>query len=158
MIEAVRSATAGDRTELSRLEGDAFEATAEQRGGPELLAGAEPPSDERWTARLADPTRLTLLATIDDVPVGVLTGRLVGVTLRVELIWVDPGAREVGLGDELLVTAMAEGRSRGATAIEALALPGDRATKNLFERFGVKARAIIVHRRLEEPATEPATD
>ena len=32
--------------------------------------------------------------------------------------------------------------------IDALALPGNRAAKNFFERFGLTARAIVVHRSL----------
>ena len=34
----------------------------------------------------------------------------------------------------------------GAVGIDALALPGDRATKNFFETAGLTARAILVHR------------
>jgi hypothetical protein len=41
--------------------------------------------------------------------------------------------------------------------MDSLALPGDRATKNFFESFGLKARAIVVHRSLVEP-TEPTGD
>jgi hypothetical protein len=37
----------------------------------------------------------------------------------------------------------------GAKELEETALPGDRQTKKLFERFGMKARAITVSRRLE---------
>jgi hypothetical protein len=39
-------------------------------------------------------------------------------------------------------------RERGCIGVDSLALPGDRATKNFFESFGLVARAIIVHRRL----------
>ena len=38
---------------------------------------------------------------------------------------------------------------RGSGGIDAIALPGDRATKNFFERFGLTARAIVVHRVLD---------
>jgi hypothetical protein len=37
----------------------------------------------------------------------------------------------------------------GCRGIDAIALPGARDTKNFFERMGLVARAIIVHRRLE---------
>ena len=39
-------------------------------------------------------------------------------------------------------------RAADAVGIDALALPGDRETKNFFETFGLKARAIVVHRSL----------
>ena len=37
---------------------------------------------------------------------------------------------------------------RAAAGIDGFALPGDRETKNFFERFGLTARAILVHRSL----------
>ena len=40
-------------------------------------------------------------------------------------------------------------KERGALAIQSVALPGDRATKNFFETHGMVARAIIVHRWLD---------
>ena len=39
-------------------------------------------------------------------------------------------------------------QERGAVGIDALALPGDRHTKNFFETFGLTARALVVHRDL----------
>ena len=41
----------------------------------------------------------------------------------------------------------------GADGVDSIALPGDRVTKNFFERFGLTARALQVHRRLS-PASE----
>jgi len=38
--------------------------------------------------------------------------------------------------------------ARGCRGVDSLALPGERATKNFFERYGLTARAIIVHRPL----------
>jgi hypothetical protein len=38
---------------------------------------------------------------------------------------------------------------RGCFGVDALALPGNRETKNFFESFGLVARAIVVHRRLD---------
>jgi len=44
-------------------------------------------------------------------------------------------------------------RAHDCRGIDAAALPGNRALKNFFERFGLTARAIVVHRALlgEEP-------
>ena len=52
-------------------------------------------------------------------------------------------------GDGLLGAAMDAARAQGARRLDALALPGDRATKNLYERAGVVARAIILSTRLD---------
>ena len=44
--------------------------------------------------------------------------------------------------------AIAWATERGCFGIESMALPGNRETKNFFERFGLVARAIVVHRAL----------
>lgn len=56
--------------------------------------------------------------------------------------------REVGFGDWLLEAALAGARLHGCEVLEGTALPGDRATKNLYERAGIKARKITVSVRL----------
>jgi hypothetical protein len=43
-------------------------------------------------------------------------------------------------------------QSHRCIGIDAMVLPGDRETKNFFEMFGLTARAIVVHRALEEPS------
>ena len=72
-------------------------------------------------------------------------------TARIEHVWVSPGAREIGFGDDLLAAATAIARTGGAVAIEAEALPGDRETKNLYERAGVTARKLVVWKALDPP-------
>ena len=42
-------------------------------------------------------------------------------------------------------------RAAGCVGVDSLALPGNRHTKNFFETFGFKARALVVHRSLVEP-------
>jgi hypothetical protein len=53
--------------------------------------------------------------------------------------------------------------TRDCLGVDAIALPGNRDTKNFFETFGLVARAILVHRPLPRPdrdgglgAIEPA--
>jgi GNAT superfamily N-acetyltransferase len=58
-------------------------------------------------------------------------------------IYVDPRARALGAGAALLGHVLNEARAKGHSGIDALSLPGDRETKNLFERQGMKARLII---------------
>jgi GNAT superfamily N-acetyltransferase len=73
-------------------------------------------------------------------------GGLLGV---IEDIYVDPGARAVGLGEALMDHLLRWCRDQGCFGVDSLALPGDRATKNFFESFGLVARAIVVHRPLD---------
>ncbi|MBU6202314.1 MAG: GNAT family N-acetyltransferase [Acidobacteria bacterium] len=56
---------------------------------------------------------------------------------------VHPDARELGIGASLVDEIRRIARSGGHDRIDALALPGDRETKNLFERAGLTARLIV---------------
>ena len=66
----------------------------------------------------------------------------------VDLLYVVPEAREIGIGNELVLRAVEELRQLGAVSINAAALPGDRSTKNLFERHGLVAQMITVGKKL----------
>lgn len=69
-------------------------------------------------------------------------------------VYVVEAAREVGIGDLLLSTCLATLLSRGATWCGGDALPGDRSTKNLFERHGLVAQMIVVGKSLSGPSSE----
>jgi GNAT superfamily N-acetyltransferase len=62
----------------------------------------------------------------------------------VDEVFVLEEARELGFGDALVEEIQRIGRQRGAQRMEAEALPGDRDTKNLWERAGITARLITV--------------
>ena len=63
-------------------------------------------------------------------------------------LFVLPEARGVGVAEVLMDTILDWARAEGCDAIEASVLPGNRAGKNLFERYGLTARLIVVHRSL----------
>jgi GNAT superfamily N-acetyltransferase len=63
-------------------------------------------------------------------------------------MYVVPDAREVGVGDALVAAVRATASERGCAWLDALALPGDRALKNLYERNGLTARLLIASTRL----------
>jgi GNAT superfamily N-acetyltransferase len=71
-----------------------------------------------------------------------------GSVVVVEEIFVEPDAREVGVGEALLDSAEQWASERGAMGIEIEALPGDRKLKNLGERHGFKARTLVMHKKL----------
>jgi len=66
----------------------------------------------------------------------------------IESVFVVSTCREIGIGDSLVVTCLAELSQRDAIWVQSRALPGDRATKNLFERHGLVAQTIIVGKAL----------
>lgn len=69
-------------------------------------------------------------------------------------VFVEPDAREIGIGDALVLHALAFLREQNATWLGAQAQPGDRALKNLYERHGLVAQTILVGRNLSDPSTE----
>lgn len=147
----VRPANRDDAGEIAWLEEIARASLADQRGGDRWLATHPPHRGRPGTGAAA------WVATIDVVVVGYLvcsferepdqpgaTGSATPTLARVLDVFVHPDARDVGFGDELLAAAIDAARDAGAPLLEAEALPGDRATKNLYERAGIKARLITV--------------
>lgn len=67
-------------------------------------------------------------------------------------VFVEEDAREVGLGDALMVHALKFLDQERATRCTSQAQPGDRALKNLFERHGLVAQTILVGRSLNAPS------
>jgi GNAT superfamily N-acetyltransferase len=61
----------------------------------------------------------------------------------VQRVYVSLKARDLGAGATLIDELRVYARMQGCTRIDAYALPGDRLTKNLFERAGMKARLLI---------------
>ncbi|HSL74749.1 MAG TPA: GNAT family N-acetyltransferase [Ilumatobacteraceae bacterium] len=135
-----------DLVQLADLEVEARAALVDQRGGNRWLV-EHPAVGDGWGRRCQDGD--VHVAVIDDVIVGYLVADLgTDRVIRIDQVWVTPEARELGFGDELLAAAIASGRARGAEAVEGQALPGDRHTKNLYERAGIVARLITTYRRL----------
>jgi GNAT superfamily N-acetyltransferase len=124
-----------------------------QRGG-DLLAGSLVRSDLAGSLRaaLSDPDRLITLGFLESVPIGLASTycdrdrrELVGV---VELIYVEPGARQVGVAEAMLGVVMPWCDAQGCVGVDAPALPGSRPAKAFFEDNGFLARLIVMHRSL----------
>jgi GNAT superfamily N-acetyltransferase len=146
MHTEVRGLRHADTDEVARLEREARTATETQRGG--LAHLAETPAVGEWSTIVDDPTHPVWVATIDGVPVGYLELTIDDAAARVRQVWVHPEARELGFGDDMLAAALARAREAGCAVLEGTALPGDRDTKNLYERAGITARKLIVSTRL----------
>ena len=67
---------------------------------------------------------------------------------RIDCCYVEQDARGVGVGTALMGAAVAWCEAAGYAEIDALALPGDRATKQRLEAAGFTARLLTLSRRL----------
>jgi GNAT superfamily N-acetyltransferase len=139
--ELVRAAVA----ELEPMRGGAVWKARESR--PE-------PVEEGLEALLDDPDARMLVATIDGFVVGYAVlhleylgdGSVLGV---IDDIFVEEGARQVGLGEEMINDLIAWCDERKCIGMDAMALPGHRATKNFFEESGFTARKLVMHHRFD---------
>jgi GNAT superfamily N-acetyltransferase len=154
--ESARTATEADVPALAALVAAAADEKQAQKGGPLWFR-----RERRWGDAEAE-LALALTAPDHEVAVGTLDGAVVGYGLVrterlgdgsllgvIDDIYVEPDAREVGLGQALMEHLLDWCRAAGCFGVDSLALPGDRQTKNFFESFGLVARAIIVHRPLD---------
>jgi GNAT superfamily N-acetyltransferase len=143
----VRSAIASDGAALHSLAAAAGTAIDHERGGvlhrTHDLDGFDP-------VRFIDSASAVAL-------VGEVDGALIGYACVeaadhdqavLRALYVDPEAREVGVGETLTNAVIDWCRARGCVGLDAVALPGDRETKNFFETQGLVARSITVHRDL----------
>jgi GNAT superfamily N-acetyltransferase len=146
MNEVVRRAEFADAPQLGELEAAARHHLIDQRGGAALLAEQLAIGD--WAPAIEDHARWIGVAELDGFVVGYLELAFTGHIAVVRQVYVQPEARELGFGDGLLDAARHEAQRHGCSALEGFALPGDRDTKNLYERAGITARKIIVSTKL----------
>ena len=157
-MEASRTAVADDLPRVVELATLLRAELAPMKGG------------DLWAAREATPEPLeesyrSLLSRDDaELVVGEYAGVVVGyaaVTLdelrdgrRLGLLtdlYVEPDAREVAVGEAMIERVLAWCSDRQCVGVDAVALPGHRATKNFFEEFGFTARALVMHHRFDAP-------
>lgn len=154
-MEAARPATDDDVPRLANLARLAIEELAPQRGGDvwrRRESRREPLEDELRRLLATDGARV-LVGTLEGVPVGYAVARverLADGTAHgvVDDIYVEPEARGVGLGEALMGDLVAWCTEQGCTGMDAMALPGDRHTKNFFEASGFTARKLVMYHSL----------
>ena len=158
MEVTARPVTAGDLAVVADLAAIAIEELRPHRGGEIWYrqSARHEPVEASLADDLADEGVHTVAGCIDDVIVGYGVIRREAVreaTLGVASdLYVLDGARGVGVGEAIMNAMIDWARAEGCVGVDSVALPGDRATKNFFESFGLKARAIVVHRSLTEEA------
>jgi GNAT superfamily N-acetyltransferase len=157
-VEGSRPATAEDVPRIAELAELARHELVPMKGGA-LWAAREAvaePFEDTYGALVDRDDALVVVGTVDETVIGfgvVTLERLRnGDTLGVITdLFVEPGARSIGVGEAMADDLVAFCATNGCTGIDALALPGHRATKNFFEESGFTARALVMHRALERP-------
>jgi GNAT superfamily N-acetyltransferase len=157
-VERCRPAEPDDIPRIAALARELHEELTAIRGGRLWAArDARPePLDDTFAALLSDPDTRIVVGLIDDVIVGfgvigfesLSTGECLG---RVTELFVEPPARAIGVGESMTDALLALAAERRCIGVDALALPGHRATKNFFEDQGFTARALTMHRPLGIP-------
>ena len=156
-MEGARPATDADVARLAELGRAMLAELVGSRGG-DVFTNREArlePLEASFSADIAADDRTVWVGTIDDVVIGFAAGETEelrdGRTLgRVGDLYVEPGARGIGVGECVMEGLLTWFREHGCFAVDALALPGDRETKNFFEESGFTARLLVMHHRLED--------
>jgi GNAT superfamily N-acetyltransferase len=163
-VESARAASADDVLAIAALAEAAIDELQPTRGGAIWArhAARDRPVEPSLRETLDDPDAMLIAGTIDGAVVGYAAVRLDpfrdgGVLAVLDDLYVDPDARGVGVGEAMMNEVLDWARARGCVGVDSVALPGNRATKNFFESFGLVARAIVVHRSLspEDPLAVP---
>ena len=160
-MEDARPATASDVERLAELYRQGADELTPMRGGAIWAARearAEPLEAAFRELADRDDTRV-VVGTIDGAAIGfgvgsierLRDGRDLG---RVDELFVEPEARSIGVGEAIVAQLLDFFAQRGCIGTDALALPGNRATKNFFEQQGFVARALVMHKSLIVP-TDP---
>ena len=152
MEEGCRPASTADLPRIAELNRAVIEELSPMRGGAVWKAreARAEPLEDGLADLLDSPDARVLVATIDDTVVGyavvhleyLADGSILGV---IDDIFVEEGARQVGLGELMIDDLMTWCEERKCVGMDAMALPGHRATKNFFEESGFTARQLVMH-------------
>lgn len=154
-MEAARWATSADLGELIRLVEVARAEVAGEKGGEMYLVrdAPQPPVGEWLSAAVASEVGGVVIGEFAGVPFGYAIVRLETLPDRTRLgvldaIYVEEPARGVSVGEAMMDMVLQWCSEQGCRGLDSTVLPGNREGKNFFERFGLVARALRVHRDL----------
>jgi GNAT superfamily N-acetyltransferase len=150
---SVRPLLLADDPQISDLASAAVLSARDRRGGGEyleLFRHLQEPHVEELTEFLAMSQREVLVGLLDGHLFAACLLRHHQTVLTVEALYVDPEAREVGLGTALMQAAQQRAEDLACERLEALALPGDRRMKQRAESQAMKARLLVLSKALRE--------
>ena len=119
-----------------------------------LTEATEEQKKYRGQLSVVDSVDSAFVATVGESVVGVLQyATKTSSTAVITCVHVHSSARDVGVGDALLLHTIRHLRTAGVMWLSGQAQPGDRALKNLFERHGLVAQTIVVGKSLSDLST-----
>ncbi len=157
---AIRRALETDLERCEELIEIASVEMGEMRGGSQFATHGSRGLDEtpdskslilEWAS--LDQGHLLIVGEVDSLVLGVAAGTIYPSPMplgRIEICFVDRVGRGLGVGAALINSLVEWFTQAGCKDIDATALPGDRATKQLLEQTGFKARLLVMHRSLEQ--------
>ena len=156
-MEGSRPASAEDLPRIAELAKLARDELVPMKGGALWSAreAVAEPFEDAYGALIDRDDALVVVGTVEESVVGfgvatlerLRTGETLGI---ISDLFVEPDARAVGVGEAMADGLVAFCAAHGCTGIDALALPGHRTTKNFFEGSGFTARALVMHRALDD--------
>ncbi len=157
-METARPAQHDDMSACAALLTKALDTVRSLRGGWALVGHT---TAEEALARWAEagPSNATVyVGEYDRVIVGVAAATVTATVTatesapdrrgRIECCYVEEGARGVGVGSVLIDSLVSWCGAQGCQDVDALALPGDRHSKQRLEAAGFTARLLVLNRRL----------
>ena len=150
---SARRASSHDLPELARLYRLLEAEQAALKSMWPVADGLPEPLEQSLLAILEDPDSMVVIGTIEDVPLGFLWMRAEDLLPQADgarvgscrLVFVEPDARGVAVGEVMITMVLDEFRSRGVTLFDSHVSPGHRLAKNFFESHGFSARRIVMH-------------
>ncbi len=145
----VRSASENDVIAIVELATEAQTEIAQFRGHEQLLE-VWTLTDQQWATAVTSDKNIVLVALSSMSIVGYAKGdiNVKGTICTVGHVFVDPQARQLGIGAGLVGEIARIAQAKGCQTLDAVALPGDRKMKNLYERIGMPARLLIASKNL----------
>ena len=153
-MEQVRQASSDDLDRIGELVAE-FAIDRAGRRGADLTRAADEggvlpdPTGTSLALYVTHPSQMALVGTLDDWVAAVALCRVddEGGERRgvLDVCFVDPGAREVGLGHLLLDRSLEWFAVQRCRGVDGTAFPGDRMAKSFFESAGFKARLLVMH-------------
>ena len=118
-----------------------------------LADGLAEPVTDSVEALLNAPDAVTIIGELEGCPFGFAVAMVIDLLPQAEglqvgsvrLIYTDPPARGVGVGEAMIGFLLDQLRERGLRRFDAHVLPGHRQAKNFFEASGFAARSIVMH-------------